>query len=45
MGSKHLTSDEVQVVGRYIVAAVEGPFFPDWEFDTLSASLAMKPMP
>ena len=26
---------DVQTVGQALIAAVEGPFFPDWEFETL----------
>jgi hypothetical protein len=35
MGSNNLTPDELHLVGRCLVAAVDGPFFPDWEFHTL----------
>ena len=35
MGSNYLTSDELHLVGRCLEAAVDGPFFPDWEFHTL----------
>ena len=30
-----LTPDERELVRRSLVAAVEGPYFPDWEFQTL----------
>lgn len=30
-----LTPDETDVIRRAIDAAVNGPFFPDWEFQTL----------
>jgi hypothetical protein len=32
---RHLTSDDVRIVGESLRAAVSGPFFPDWEFPTL----------
>jgi hypothetical protein len=30
-----LTADEFDLVGRCLRAAVDGPFFPEWEFHTL----------
>lgn len=30
-----LTQDQRDIVERCLHAAVEGPFFPDWEFHTL----------
>jgi len=30
-----LTDNEIAIVGQCLRAAVEGPFFPDWEFQTL----------
>jgi hypothetical protein len=35
MGNSSLTHDEQALVRRCIVAAVDGPFFPDWELQTL----------
>jgi hypothetical protein len=35
MALNDLTTDEREVVRRSLVAAVEGPYFPDWEFPTL----------
>jgi hypothetical protein len=32
---EHLSSEDVKIIGDCLVAAVEGPFFPDWEFHTL----------
>ena len=30
-----LSSDEMRIIGECLAAAVEGPYFPDWEFRTL----------
>lgn len=30
-----LTLQEVEVIGRCLEAASRGPYFPDWEFETL----------
>ena len=30
-----LTADDISIIGGCLRAAVEGPFFPDWEFSTL----------
>ena len=30
-----LTPDERELVRRSLVVAIEGPYFPDWEFQTL----------
>lgn len=30
-----LTAEERDIVRRSLTAAVEGPYFPDWEFQTL----------
>ena len=35
MSLQILTADEKRVVFECLRAAVEGPFFPDWEFHTL----------
>jgi hypothetical protein len=35
MANTDLTAPEQEVVRRCLVAAVEGPFFPDWEFHAL----------
>jgi hypothetical protein len=35
MGLELLTPDERGLVYRCVAAAVDGPFFPDWEFETL----------
>jgi len=35
MSIDHLTEEEVKIIGECLVATVEGPFFPDWEFATL----------
>ncbi len=35
MSSISLTEKECQIVATCLRAAVEGPFFPDWEFHTL----------
>jgi hypothetical protein len=32
---QRLSAREVEIVRQCLSAAVEGPFFPDWEFDTL----------
>ena len=35
MALSHLSGREMEVVGRCLRAAADGPFFPDWEFHTL----------
>ena len=35
MPLKDLSNDEQRVIGECVRAAVEGPFFPMWEFHTL----------
>ena len=35
MNSASLTSQDRAVIAKCLAAAVEGPFFPDWEFETL----------
>jgi len=30
-----LSSEQVEIVRRAMFAAADGPFFPDWEFETL----------
>lgn len=35
MGISHLSKDERNVVFECLLAASEGPFFPEWEFHTL----------
>ena len=35
MALSDLTQNEQQVVFECLKAAVDGPFFPDWEFPTL----------
>ena len=35
MTLNNLTADEREVVRRSLVAAAEGPYFSDWEFQTL----------
>ena len=30
-----LSDDDVRILGECLRACVEGPFFPDWEFQTL----------
>ncbi len=35
MSLAHLSDDERRIVGECLVAAVRGPFFPEWEFSTL----------
>ena len=35
MGWTSLTSEEKEVVRQCLRAAVEGPFFPEWEFGTI----------
>jgi len=35
MGSTNLTDKEQKIVGSCLRAAADGPFFPDWEFQTL----------
>ena len=33
--SSHMNDADSELVGRCLTAAVDGPFFPDWEFTTL----------
>jgi hypothetical protein len=35
MGMRHLSKDDLRIIRECLVAAVEGPFFPEWEFSTL----------
>lgn len=35
MALQHCTADDRKLIGECLTAAVEGPFFPDWEFSTL----------
>jgi hypothetical protein len=35
MEIEHLSNEEVKIIGDCLAAAVEGPFFPEWEFQTL----------
>lgn len=35
MALRDLSGEEADIVGQCLWAAVEGPFFPDWEFQTL----------
>ena len=35
MTSAQLTEHELQIVAKALRAAVDGPFFQDWEFETL----------
>jgi hypothetical protein len=35
LGIEHLADEEVKIIGKCLAAAVEGPFFPEWEFHTL----------
>lgn len=35
MALLELSDEEITIVGQCLRAAVEGPFFPDWEFQTL----------
>jgi hypothetical protein len=35
MGIQHLSKDDMRIIGECLIAAVEGPFFPEWEFQTL----------
>jgi hypothetical protein len=30
-----LRPDEISIISRCLIAAEEGPFFPEWEFETL----------
>jgi hypothetical protein len=35
MARQHLSKDDLEIVGACLTAAVDGPFFPDWQFSTL----------
>jgi hypothetical protein len=35
MQIEHLEPDEIALIGACLKAAAHGPFFPDWEFETL----------
>ena len=35
MNDLHLTDSERDAVGHCLRAAADGPYFPDWEFETL----------
>jgi hypothetical protein len=35
VGIQHLSKEDLKIVRECLVAAVEGPFFPEWEFPTL----------
>lgn len=35
MGLHHISDSDGTLVGQALRAAVDGPFFPDWEFQTL----------
>ena len=35
MARQHLSKDDLEIVGQCLTAAVDGPFFPDWEFSVL----------
>jgi hypothetical protein len=35
MALEHCTEEDRQIIQRCLRAAVEGPFFPEWEFQTL----------
>lgn len=35
MGFRHCSEEDRKIIGECLVAAVNGPFFPDWEFSTL----------
>jgi hypothetical protein len=35
MSTVNLTSDEIEILRQCLRAAADGPFFPEWEFQTL----------
>jgi hypothetical protein len=35
MALEHCTEEDRQIIGRCLRASVEGPFFDEWEFQTL----------
>jgi hypothetical protein len=38
--SENITDEDVTVIRECLRAAVEGPFFPDWEFSTLIGGMS-----
>ena len=35
MSIAHCTAEDISIIGEALRAAADGPYFPDWEFDTL----------
>lgn len=35
MEIEHLSDEDVKIIGDCLAAVIEGPFFPEWEFQTL----------
>ncbi|QQR88712.1 MAG: hypothetical protein IPJ88_10735 [Myxococcales bacterium] len=35
MAFAYLSEKDIEIIGQCLVASVNGPFFPDWEFATL----------